>query len=85
VPRARPRLTRRCAQAHVPAPSCARPRTRSGPRLTVHRARAYKSSAASAVLLRTSPNFPDPGLSSSELYAARPSDPSAGHRGQSFL
>jgi hypothetical protein len=31
---------------------------------------------------RTSPDFPDPALSSGELYAARPSHSSTGHRGQ---
>jgi hypothetical protein len=34
--------------------------------------------------LCTSPDFPDPSLSSGELYVARPSHPSADHRGQPF-
>jgi hypothetical protein len=72
VPRARPWLTRRAVRA------------RAGPRLTVHRARAYKATQTRNTPLCTLPDFADLALSSGELYSARPSHPSTGHRDQPF-
>jgi hypothetical protein len=61
-------------------------RARSGPRPPVHRTRAFKSHPRTRnTSLHACPHCPDPVLSSGELCAARPSHPSAGHRGQPFL
>jgi hypothetical protein len=53
MPRARPRLTRRCTPAHASAPSRARLHAHTSPRLPVHCASTYKSNAVG----RNRPNY----------------------------
>jgi hypothetical protein len=71
MPRARPRLTRRCMPTRAPTPSPARSRARTGPCPTVHRARAYKSSTASVVLPPHRSQLPEPARSSGNLLVTR--------------
>jgi hypothetical protein len=84
VPRVRPRLTRRCTPARAPAPSHARPPARTGPRPTMHRSRAYKSSTASIVLPPHRAQLPRASPELRRPPRDPPPLPELDHRGQTF-